>query len=274
MYQRFMGRCLEKVFTGKLFSQGYGLLQNLSLSKRNITPFIKNFNINIGEFLPEEGRDERDPYSSFNQFFIRRFREGKRIFVKDNHLAAFSEGRYLGHTSVNNDTEIPVKGEFLRPKDLLQHSQWNQVFKYGPMLIARLCPVDYHRFHFPDEGKIIDYYPIQGKLHSVNPIALKRYGDIFSTNERIVTILDSRHFGKLAYIEVGAICVGRIVQSMSSTYFKRGEEKGYFLFGASTIILMGIPGRWQPSKDILDKTKKGIETYIRLGDQVGKKVGF
>jgi phosphatidylserine decarboxylase len=138
--------------------------------------------------------------------------------------------------------------------------------------VARLCPVDYHRFHFPDDGRILDHYRIPGFYHSVNPLALKKKSDIFITNERHVTSLDTVNFGKLAYIEVGALCVGKIVQSFTDKVFKRGEEKGYFLFGASTVVLVGQKGLWSPSQDVLENTEKGLETYIKLGDQVGIKI--
>jgi len=108
----------------------------------------------------------------------------------------------------------------------------------------------------------------------VNPLALKMKQDILMTNERHVTIVETKNFGKLAYIEVGAVCVGKIVQSqplVKGGSFKRGDEKGYFLFGGSTVIVVGEKGKWKPSQDILDYTKKGMETYIQLGMSVAQK---
>jgi phosphatidylserine decarboxylase len=139
------------------------------------------------------------------------------------------------------------------------------------LLLARLCPVDYHRFHFPDNGQVVEDYRIHGLFHSVNPLALKVKPDIFIQNERHVTILDTENFGKLAYIEVGAICVGKIIQSTKlhpSKTFSRGDEKGYFLFGGSTVIVLGEKGKWKPSVDIVDNTHQGIETYLHLGTSV------
>ena len=221
------------------------------------------------DFLPEEGQDTSDPYTSFNQFFIRRFRPRKRPFVEGGEFAAFSEARYFGYASLDSDKRIPVKGNRMNIGRLLGHSHWESVFAGGPVLLARLCPVDYHRFHFFDDGKVLDHYPVRGKLHSVNPLALKMDDNIFSTNERYVSILDTAHFKRVAYVEVGALCVGKIVQSTDLTSFKRGREKGYFLFGGSTIIVLGEKGAWTPSSDILENTAKGMETYIRLGDRVG-----
>ena len=264
------GRPFWGIFTGKLFSRLYGILQDSPLSKKKIGPFRETFGVNLEDFAPEAGREEDDPYSSFNQFFIRRFREGRRPFVKGDTLAAFAEGRYLGHTRVDDSLRVPVKGVYLNPGRLLKKRQWEETFREGPILIARLCPVDYHRFHFPDGGRLLDHYPLGGGLHSVNPLALKRKADIFLANERQISILETSHFGVLALIEIGALGVGKIVQSAPSPRFERGEEKGYFLFGGSTIILLGERGRWRPSEDVLHHTGRGIETYIRLGDGVGQ----
>jgi phosphatidylserine decarboxylase len=167
------------------------------------------------------------------------------------------------------EQKVPVKGTALSAGALLENEKWSKVFEGGPLLLARLCPTDYHRFHFPDKGQIIETYSIHGKLHSVNPLALKYKQEIFITNERQVSILDTENFGKLAYIEVGALCVGRIVQTYGTRkHFYRGEEKGYFLFGGSTVIVLGEPGSWIPDHDLLRQTEQGRETLIRLGEQV------
>lgn len=266
LYQSNTGKALSEVLVKPWLSNFYGSLQNTSWSKGKIKPFIKDFNIPIDDFLPEEGRDQADPYSSFNQFFIRRFKPGKRQYPQDHHvMGAPAEARYFAYESIQDDELIPVKGKFLNSPLLLANTKWEQIFKDGPCLLARLCPVDYHRYHYPDHGKVLDHYPVHGKLHSVNPLALKEKADIFATNERVVTILETENFGKLAYVEVGAIMVGKIIQSGSLTNFKRGEEKGYFLFGGSTVIVLGEKGKWKPDELMLQNTKKKIETYVHLG---------
>jgi len=103
----------------------------------------------------------------------------------------------------------------------------------------------------------------------VNPLALKKIPTVFSDNERKVTILETENFGKLAYVEVGAICVGKIVQSREMVgTFDRGEEKGYFLFGGSTVILLGEKGKWVPDDIILEKTEMGMEVYQKVGKRI------
>ena len=272
LYQSFFGKMLSSALVKAPISVIYGQLQSLPVSRNKIPGFIENFEINMDDFVPEDGGSLETPYSSFNSFFIRAFKKGARKIVADkSKMPAFSEARYFGYDSISDEKTIPVKGQFLNSKELLGNAKWTETFNDGPLLLARLCPVDYHRFHFPDSGKVIDNYKVGGLYHSVNPIALKEKQDIFSTNVREVTILETENFGKIAYVEVGAICVGRIVQSTDLTTFERGQEKGYFLFGGSTVIIIGEKGKWSPSQDILDYTDKGIETYIQLGDEVASK---
>jgi phosphatidylserine decarboxylase len=272
LYQSLLGRLLSGALVKAPISIIYGELQSLAISRLKVPGFIKNFEINMSEFLPEEGRNELDPYSSFNAFFIRAFKKGARKFLIDKtRMPAFSEARYFGYESITDDKKIPVKGKFLNAKELLANTKWESTFNDGPLLLARLCPVDYHRYHFPDDGEVLEHYKVGGLYHSVNPVALREKQDIFSTNIREVTIMETKNFGKLAYVEVGAICVGKIIQSTDLTTFKRGEEKGYFLFGGSTVIVIGEKGKWTPSQDILDYTSKGVETYIQLGDEVATR---
>ena len=273
LYDSSTGKLLSQLLIKKPISQIYGAVQSMGLTKKKVAPFIRDFNINMDEYIPEEGRDMSSPYSSFNKFFIRQFKEGKRPFAEGSTFPAFSEARYFGYESLNDEELIPVKGKYLTAKALLDNDKWAPAFENGPCLLARLCPVDYHRFHFPDNGKILDYYPVKGLLHSVNPLALKKVPEIFSVNERAVTIIETENFGKLAYVEVGAICVGKIVQSRPMEgQVKRGEEKGYFLFGGSTVIVLGEKGKWKPDDVVLEHTKNGMEVYQKLGSGIGSKI--
>lgn len=262
-YSTKTGNHFLTFLTQPLLSGFYGWYQSSPLSRHKIHRFIKDFCISMSEF-------EERSFSSFNDFFIRPFRKGVRPFTsKKTELAAFAEARYLGFNKISEDQTFPVKGCHLNARDLLGNDAHAQPFIDGPLLIARLCPVDYHRFHFPDDGTILNHYTVSGLLHSVNPVALKSKSNILITNERQVTILETQNFGKLAYIEVGAMMVGKIVQTHSSPTFHRGDEKGYFLFGGSTVIILGEPQKWKPSQDILKNTQNNRETFIKLGDVVG-----
>lgn len=269
LYSTTAGGVLNSVITQPFISHMYGAYQETVFSRKKVRPFIKKFNIDLSEYEVQGGRDF---YPSFNDFFIRKFRPGKREFVQEqNRMPAFSEARYFGFESVKEGDRIPVKSAYLDPAEMVDDYRYNEIFKDGPLMIARLCPVDYHRYHFPDDGKIIDKYRKHGILDSVNPIALHEKPRVFFENEREVSIFETKNFGKLAYIEVGAVCVGKMVQTYKHDEFKRGEEKGYFLFGGSTVIVIGEKGKWKPSQDMLENTQKGIETYIKLGDEVAVK---
>jgi phosphatidylserine decarboxylase len=275
-YGNPVGRLLGPVIASKWFSQLYGKSQDSVSSAQKVAPFIDNFHIRIDQF--EKGSLKENPiessYRSFNEFFIRAFREGQRPFTANDHeMGAFAEARYFAHANMTDELTIPVKGSMLRAVDLIGDRELAEAFIGGPLMIARLCPVDYHRYHYPDSGRTVKAFSVPGALHSVNPLALKYRQDIFIRNERRVAILDTEHFGKLAYIEVGAVCVGKIVQSFDeSRPFNKGDEKGYFLFGGSTVVLCGEKGKWSPSADILQNTGAGIETYIQLGDVVAEAI--
>jgi phosphatidylserine decarboxylase len=275
LYCSEAGKKLGSLVTNKYFSKAYGTFQDMPSSHRKVRPFIDKFHIPIEDYEPgtRPSLDPKDSYRTFNEFFIRKFKLGKRSFVVEpNRMPAFAEARYVGFEAMDDKSTYPVKGSFLKAKDLIGNEQISTIFEGGPLLIARLCPVDYHRYHYPDTGKVLEHFSVSGAYDSVNPFALKYKNQIFIKNERYVSILQTENFGRLAYIEVGAICVGKIVQSHRwNKPFMRGEEKGYFLFGGSTVILVGEKGRWKPSQDILENTSKGIETYLHLGQEVAIK---
>jgi phosphatidylserine decarboxylase len=273
IYSNALGKLILSILIKSWPSRWYGKYQSSKWSRGKILPFIDKFKVNIDEYIPENVNDPDTPYRSFNSFFIRRFKDGVRpVEQQDSKMPAFSEARYFAYESLTDEEAVPVKGKFLAPNMLLGDERWNKIFKGGPMLLARLCPLDYHRFHFPDDGKLIDYYQIPGELHSVNPFALMKNSEIFCRNERHVSILSTKNFGIIAYVEVGAMMVGKIVQTFGPRVFKRGDEKGYFLFGGSTVIVMGQKGVWKPSDDLIHNTKAARETFVKLGDTVANKV--
>jgi phosphatidylserine decarboxylase len=272
VYDNWFGQMLAPFIASKSVSQLYGCYQDWSISKSKVPPFVEKFDIDLSIYKAGSVSAEKkeNSYKSFNEFFIREFEGNKRAFVGDeNKMPAFCEARYFGHNQINSDVKVPVKGKLLNSNDLLGGSKWSQTFEGGPLLIARLCPVDYHRYHYPLSGETLDSFQIKGQYHSVNPLALASKPEIFIINERRASILETEKFGKLAYIEVGAAMVGKIIQSHDeASSHSKGDEKGYFLFGGSTVILLGEKGKWSPSEDILGNTKDGIETYLHLGEEV------
>lgn len=265
VYGNMLGQWMaNRLLSKPPLSQAYGAYQSSRLSQHKIQPFIEAFHIPMEEYVD-------GPFLTFNDFFIRHFKAGKRPFVTEaSQFPAFAEARYFAFEKVRSSDQVPVKGLNLSPAQLLGNVKRARPFEGGPLLLARLCPTDYHRFHFPDSGRMVDEYRLHGSLHSVNPLALEYKSDILISNERHVSFLETENFGTLAYVEVGALCVGKIVQSHIGPLFKRGDEKGYFLFGGSTVIVLGQPGRWKPSADLIEQTLQGRECLVRLGESVGQ----
>jgi phosphatidylserine decarboxylase len=238
--------------------------QNTRRSARQIKPFIRKHNIDMTEFKPVI-------YRSFAEFFDREFRPGVRTFVAGpNEMAAFAEARYFGWERLEADQQFPIKGHALSADKILGSEKRAAPFIGGPVLLARLSPMDYHHVHYPDDGTTLDIARLGRSLWTVNWHALQNQPDILLRNERQIDILETQNFGRLAFVEVGAMSVGRIVQVYPrETAFQRGGEKSVFKFGGSAIVVFGESGRWRPADDILQHTAQSIETLVRLGDSIG-----
>jgi phosphatidylserine decarboxylase len=247
-----------------LYDWLYAAYENTRLSARQIEPFVRKYHIDMNEFEPVA-------YRSFAEFFDRRFRPGVRKFPSaPGEMGAFAEARYLAWDRLQDGQHFPVKGNSLSAEQILGNAQRARPFIGGPVLLVRLAPVDYHHVHYPDHGRTLDHDRRGHRLWTVNWHALLNKPDILISNERNISILETRHFGRLAFVEVGALSVGRIVQVHPlDAPFQRGEEKSVFRFGGSAIVVFGEPGMWRPSDDLLEHTKEGVETLVRLGEPVG-----
>jgi phosphatidylserine decarboxylase len=241
--------------------------QNTSWSKRKIEPFIRKNHIDMDEF-------ESVNYASFAEFFDRRFRRGVRTFPCLPHeMGAFAEARYFAWERIQCDQTFPVKGHSLSAGHILGKAERALPFADGPVLLARLAPVDYHHVHYPDDGATLEQDHLGHRLWTVNWHALQSKDDILFQNERRMNILATRNFGRLAFVEIGALSVGRIVQVHPlEKSFRRGEEKSVFRFGGSAIVVFGQAGAWRPCDDLLGHTRDGVETVVRLGETVALKI--
>jgi phosphatidylserine decarboxylase len=238
--------------------------QNTRWSARQIEPFIRKHHIDMTAFKPVI-------YRSFAEFFDREFRPGIRKFpAVSGEMGAFAEARYLGWERLESDQQFPIKGHSLRAEHILGNMERAKPFIGGPVVLARLSPMDYHHVHYPDDGTTLDRHRLGRSLWTVNWHALLNQPDILFRNERQINILQSRNFGRLGFVEVGAMSVGRIIQVHPlDTEFHRGEEKSVFKFGGSAVVVFGEPGIWRPTEDLVEHTKEGIETLVRLGDSIG-----
>jgi phosphatidylserine decarboxylase len=242
----------------------YAAYENTPWSAREIDPFVRKYHIDMSEFEPVQ-------YRSFAEFFDRRFRRGVRKFPSaPGEMGAFAEARYFAWDKLDGDQEFPVKGRSLSAEQILGTRQRAWPFINGPVLLVRLAPVDYHHVHYFDHGLTLEHARLGHRLWTVNWHALLNKHDILFSNERNVNILETRHFGRIAFVEIGALSVGRIVQVHPlAEPFERGEEKSVFRFGGSAIVVFGEPSAWRPCDDLLAHTKEGIETLVRLGEPIG-----
>jgi phosphatidylserine decarboxylase len=239
--------------------------QDSPWSIRAIEPFIAKHKIDLSEFKPVI-------YRSFADFFCREFRPGARAFPTESHqMGAFAEARYFGWVKLDPEQQFPIKGYSLSAERILGSRERAEPYRSGPVLLARLSPVDYHHAHYPDDGNTVEADRRGGPLWTINWRALLNQPDILFRNHRQINILRTAHFGRLAFVEIGAMSVGRIVQvHRLDQPFSRGDEKSMFKFGGSAIVAFGEPEAWTPSEDILDNTAQGIETLVRLGEPVAR----
>ena len=240
---------------------------NSKFSKRSIARFIKNYHVDMSPF------EERD-YLHFNDFFYRKLKEGQRPLSQESNAVCFpAEGRHLGFQNINDSQTFFIKGKKLNLVQLLGNAEIAKRFQGGSCVISRLCPVDYHRFHFCCSGIPQKAYTLPGPLYSVNPVALQKNCRFLEENKRSVTLLDCEQLGCVAMIEVGATFIGSIQQTYTpDESVLMGTEKGYFLFGGSTIVTLFEPGRIQLADDLLQYTRKGLELFAHVRDFMGKGV--
>jgi phosphatidylserine decarboxylase len=188
-------------------------------------------------------------------------------------LISLGDGKLLAYENIDLQKLVQVKGFTYSLKELIQDSHIASKYEGGSCLILRLCPTDYHRFHFVDSGTCSKEVKIKGAYYSVNPIALDKVQKLFCENKREWSLLHSDNFKDVLYVEVGATCVGSIVQSYEpNKRVEKGEEKGYFKFGGSTVILFFEPNTIKIDRDILNQTSLGFETSVLMGEKIGQKL--
>lgn len=240
-----------------LFSRFYGWWQKQTWTAKKVEPFIREFHLDPSEFLHPH-------YASFNDFFIRKLKPSARPLAPSPFIIP-ADGRYWFYQNIEETDHFIVKGEKFNLSTLL-----NSPSHYQTMIIARLCPIDYHRFHFPADCTPGTPRLINGPLYSVNPAAIKQNLSILTENKRCITPLKTPHF-TIQYIEIGATFVGSIHQTFTpNTPYKKGDEKGFFSFGGSALILLFEPGHIQLSPDLLEATKQGYEMRCLMGQKMGE----
>ena len=266
-YENPGGRFFVWLFARRaFFSKWYGYKMNKRVSALRILPFISQYDIDVDEFAKSAF-----DYKTFNEFFYRALKPEVRPIAPGDNVAVFpADGRHLAFPDIQAAAGFYVKGAKFSFAELLGDDAVAGKFAGGAMLISRLCPVDYHRFHFPVSGIPGEPRVINGWLYSVSPVALRRRLRYLLENKRVVTLIDSPEFGLVGVIEVGATNVGSIQQSfVPGRPVRKGEEKGLFAFGGSCVITIFQYGRIRFDEDIVAQSKEHLETYAKMGDRLG-----
>ena len=249
------------------FSHYYGWQMRKRVSANRILPFIIEYGLNVDEFL-------RSPFDfkNFNEFFYRQLKPNARPIAEGDGVAVLpADGRHLVFPNVDAADGFYVKGAKFSLEALLGDAALAREFAGGAMLISRLCPVDYHRFHFPVAGTPGESRLINGWLYSVSPVALRRNINYLVQNKRVVTRIESPQFGPVLMLEVGATNVGSIRQLyVSNRPTVKGEEKGLFAFGGSCVITLFRAGRIRFEQDLVEMSRNHTETFARMGDRLGQ----
>ena len=264
-YETAPGRAVLHLLVKRaLFSRFYGSRMSTAASRARIAPFIAKYGLD-----PQEFEVAVDSFASFNDFFSRTLKPEARPF--DPAPVVFpADGRHLGFAKASAIGSVFVKGQSFDLPALLGSDKLAERYADGPLVLSRLCPVDYHRFHFPASGIPGAPLLLNGPLFSVSPIALRRNLSYLWQNKRVLTKLVTEKLGTILLLEIGATNVGSIQQTYTpGTAIEKGDEKGYFEFGGSSTMTIFEPGKVSLSDDLLEHSAKQTELYARMGSVLG-----
>lgn len=265
MYRGRLGRIFLFLFTSRFITKLSGVYANSSFSKRKIAPFIENNVIDMSDYKQASSSG----FSSFNDFFTRKVDEGRRPIEGDGDALISPADSRLSVYKIGEGLRFNIKGDEFSFKDFLADDDIAESFQDGFLFIFRLCVDDYHRYIFIDDGSCRYTRHITGRFHTVRHIALM--DNYFKENEREYSLLDTKRFGEMIQAEIGAMMVGKIINH-KVTSFKRGDEKGMFMFGASTVVLAFRKDSIEPDDEILKNTNEGYETRVKMGEKVGMAI--
>lgn len=264
LYNTVSGRMVLKVLTAPFVSRTVGKYMDSPLSKPLIKPFIKNNGIDTSQYIMKN-------FSSYNDFFTRKVKPEKRpVDYNSRHLISPCDSKVTAY-KIRRNSIFKIKNSLYRVSDMLKNEFLARRYDGGYCLIYRLEVDDYHRYCYIDDGIKTNNVFIYGELHTVNPVALKKY-NVYKRNSREYTIMHTDNFGDVVQLEVGAMMVGKICNHHGEYSFMKGEEKGMFMFGGSTIVQLFEKDRIRPDSDILRNTRDGFETVVHYGEKIGVSV--
>lgn len=248
----------------KFLSSWYGKL----MSKPKSVKKIKNFVAELGIDMSEAQKSIED-FSSFNDFFYRKLKPNARPIA--HGFVSPGDGKLLAFQNIAAVGQFFVKGRQFTLKEFLGDTTLAEKYQHAAMFILRLAPNDYHRFHFPYDGVPTQLTKIKGDYLSVSPYALSaNFTKVFCENKREYCELTTKDKGDVLIAPVGATMVGSILSTYTpETDIQKGDEMGYFAFGGSTIVLLVDSEKVQIDQDLLTNTQNKIETFVKMGEQIG-----
>ncbi len=264
LYNTVPGRMVLRILISPAISKIGGAYMNCAVSKIHIKSFIRKNNIDMNLY-------ENEKYKNFNDFFTRKIKKENRPFdMSDDAFVSPCDGK-LSAYKVIDEACFEIKGSLYTIDDLLKGSKYCNLYKDGICLVFRLCVDNYHRYLYLDDGQILENKPVKGKLHTVRPIALEKY-PVFVQNAREYTVIETKNFGVVSQIEVGALMIGKIKNHQTEGDVFRGEEKGMFLYGGSTIVVLLQEGVARIDNELFVATENNIETPVVAGQRIGTKI--
>jgi phosphatidylserine decarboxylase len=269
-YNTRPGRFLTRLLLSRRFvSALYGWYYNRPWTRRRILPFARSMAVNLDELA--------DPIESFSSFaaFIRREIDltKRRIDADPQNCVAPCDGRLLAYSRVEAGTSFEIKGGLFDMKRLLGDAALAERFDGGAIVVLRLYLSDYHHFHFPDSGIPGEPRFLPGRYFAVSPYATEWTVSFYGENHRVVTLFESDYFGSIGMVEVGAFVVGSVRQCfVPGRRVAKGAHKGFFDLGGSIVVLLFEPGAVSIDKDLCDNTLAGLETYVFMGESIGRAI--
>ncbi|XP_058097343.1 phosphatidylserine decarboxylase proenzyme 2-like isoform X4 [Magnolia sinica] len=274
IYQSKVGLTLINAGAKELLqsiSEKQGRRMNSPESAKDIPKFIEFFKdqINVAD-----AKYPIEHFETFNEFFIRELKPDARPIAHKEHddiAICASDCRLMAFQSIDDSLRFWIKGRKFSVEGLLGKDICSSAFSHGSLVIFRLAPQDYHRFHVPVSGTIEQFVDIPGSLYTVNPIAVNsKYCNVFTENKRVVSLLSTEDFGKVAFIAIGATMVGSITFTRKQgERVQKGDEFGYFSFGGSTVICVFEKDTIEIDEDLLANSKRSLETLVTVGMSLG-----
>lgn len=260
LYETSTGRKILETLIQPWVSRMAGAFLETHLSRVLIPFFVKTHSICLEDY-------EKEQFDSYNDFFTRKLLPGKRIFPEEAGQMGAPCDSKLSIYPITERSEFSIKNTVYTMESLTHSRKAAEYYQGGYLMVFRLTVDDYHRYAYVDDGKKTENYRIPGVFHTVNPLAGEHY-PVYKENTREISFLKSKHFGTVMMMEVGALLVGRILNFHKACQVRRGQEKGLFEFGGSTVVLAIAKDTIVPDQDILENTAAGYETIVRMGERI------